>query len=153
MVGKIFFSPPQLCINWAWKFFLRVQRVPAIVKYPSFNCRAVSKRSPRLCRKAWRWDCLRSGNFKSLSRFFSFFPQCNHCFLVLNIVQLEKNFPRWDRPAELSPTFGAMLRGSHWDVLRELHTNIFITFSFKAQQCSECGERLPGSTCRPSLVT
>lgn len=121
-----FFSPPQLCINWAWKFFFRVQRVPAIVKYSSFNCRAVSKRSPWLCRKAWRWDCLCSGNFKSLSRFFSFFPQCNHSFLVLNIVQFEKNFPYWDKPAELSPTLGDMLRGSHWDVLSELHTNIFL---------------------------
>lgn len=121
-----FFSPPQLCINWAWKFFLRVQRVPAIVKYSSFNCRAVSKCSPWLCRKAWKWDCLCLGNFKSLSRFFSFFPQCNHSFLVLNIVQFEKNFPYWDRPAELSPTLGDMLRGSHWDVLRELHTNIFL---------------------------
>lgn len=150
MVGRFFFSSSVMHQLGMGIIF---QRVPEIVKYPSFNCRAVSKRSPWLCRNAWRWDCLCLGNFKSLSRFFSFFPQCNHSLLVLNIVQFEKNFPYWDRPAELPPTFGDMLRGSHWDGLSELHANIFITFSFKAQQCSECGERLPGSTCRPRLVT
>lgn len=139
------FSLLQLCT--AWEVFMWVQTAAAIVKYSSFN--SVCKLPSWLCRRAWRLGCLCSGNLEIRTWFFRFFPQCNHSFPGLNIVEFEKNFPCCYRAAALSPTFS----GSLWDLLSGLHTkNTRYDVHFLSQQCCECGECISGSTCRPSLV-